>query len=510
MLKQLLLATTVCLALSACNDSSSSSSSESKEPLTELTFSNLSNAASIARVESSDEGSHLIGFDADGAPIGDISNVNVNKFTPVSNGGFVVEVVEDHHSLYQYQNFGDSVEDHAPINHNYRKPVWYYVQTSTSEDGTISIGEYFLISDNKEIPDFVGENSKGLLVFSNGETFDTKSYTRGHFYNSLELNTESIIDAISKLTDEDSNESIAEVLQQLIENKTLEKAKHIIQISGDTLLSTSENLGSVLIETNKGAPASFSNEICNNDKLTNAQKVTCKTVVIPAINSGVVSGLIGIDNKIKNLSDVTQILTMHNSELTLLNTGLLNKDAELDESLAGGWDGEIALNPHNQNDILTFTLSHSFNDNICGDVNKQCIYSVQEVTSGSVGNKITSIESNFVLDANTGFETDSEAGQIEGGQQNYLWVNDDYIVIKEALQISIIDRKAGNKLLSPVLANTEIDTINLTNDNKLYITATATDSSGQPAAYIYDITSDVMSDDIANGEKLHAFKALAK
>ncbi|TVO39364.1 hypothetical protein [Vibrio algivorus] len=509
MLKQLLLATTVCIALSACNDSSSSSS-EPSESLTELNFSSLTNVSSIARIDGSNdnEGTHLIGFDSNGSTIGDISNVNVDKFTPVSNGGFIVEVTENHRSHYQYQNLGDSVEQHDPINHTYRKPVWYYVQTSTSDDGTIQAGEYFLISDNKDLPEFIGENSKGLLVFSNGETFNTSSYTRGHFYNNLKLNTESIIDAISKLTDENSNESIIEVLEQLIENKTLEKAKHIIQISGDTLLSTSTNLGDVLIETNKGAPASFSNEICNSDKLTVAQQITCKTVVIPAINSGVVSGLLGIDNKIKNLSNVNQILTVHNSELTLLNTGLLNSDAELDESLAGGWDGEIALNPRNQDDAQTLALSRSFNGKDCDDGNKQCLYSISETESetGPLTNKVKTLTSDFVINANTGFETGSEAGQIEGGQQNYLWVNDHYIVIKESTQISIIKREDNS--ISTILAGTEIDTINLTDDSQLYITAT--DSSGQTAAYIYDIASGAGLDTPITNEKLHAFKALIK
>lgn len=166
MLKQLLLATTVCITLSACNDSSSSNS-EPSESLTELNFSSLTNVSSIARIDGSNdnEGTHLIGFDSNGSTIGDISNVNVDKFTPVSNGGFIVEVTENHRSHYQYQNLSDSVEQHDPINHTYRKPVWYYVQTSTSDDGTIQAGEYFLISDNKDLPEFIGENSKGLLVF---------------------------------------------------------------------------------------------------------------------------------------------------------------------------------------------------------------------------------------------------------------------------------------------------------------------------------------------------------
>ncbi|MBD1573510.1 hypothetical protein HC725_09500 [Vibrio sp. S17_S38] len=502
MIKQLLTTTFFCLSLSACYDSSSDSSPN--EPLETLAFTSVVEAVSLARVETSNgQGSHLIGFDANGAPLGDLSNYDVDKFTPTSDGGFVVEVTENHKSTYQYQNLGDSVDQHEPITHTYRKPVWYYVQTSGSENGSINTGDYFLISDKKELPEFVGENSDGLLVFSDGETFNLKNYTRGQFYNSLELNTESIIDSITQITSESSSESITEVLAQLIENKTIEKAKSIHQISGDTLLSTSENLNDVLIETNKGATASFSQEICESEKLTNKQKITCKTVIIPAINSGIVSGLIGLDNKIKNLNGVSQILTVHNSDLTLLNTGLLKDNAELDESFSGGWIGETTLNSFNNKDLPTFILSNFFDKKACNDGNKQCLYSIQE--TGSINKTLTS---DFVINSDTGFETDSKAGQIEGGQQNYLWVNDDYIVIKEARQISIIDRKDSNKLLAPILVGTEIDTINLTKDSKLYITAT--NSPNLPVAYIYDIATKKMGNDISNGEKFHALKALIK
>ena len=518
MLKKLLLATTVCIALSACNDSSSSSSTEPSEPLATLSFENLSNVSSIARVEtSSEDGSHLIGFDANGAPIGDISNMSVENFTPTSDGGFVVEVNESHKAIYKYTQGlapvdSDSDDTSAlkkliaavtgdkpvvDVTQTFRRPVWYYVSSN---------GDYYLITENKELPDFVGENSKGLLVFSNGDTFDTVKLKTGHFYNNLKLNKESIIDAISQLSDANSDETIAEVMKNLVLNETIEKTKSVTEMSADSLLSSSETLGNVLIESTKGKTAHFSGEICDDLKLS--YRTVCNNVVIPAINDGVVSGVIGVSNKIENTQgDVTQILPIPDSELTLLNNGLLNDDTTLDADLSGGWDGESA-----QGIKQAYVLSSTFTgQSNCQDVNKQCLYSVvkSEESSGGIRPTITTtIASDFVIDNNTGFETESEAGQIEGGQQDYLWVNDSYIVIKESSQISIIDRNDGNKLLDPILAGTEIDTINLTDDNKLYITVT--DSSGLPAAYLYDIAAKTGLDTPISTEKLHALKALIK
>ncbi|MCF7354969.1 hypothetical protein [Vibrio sp. CK2-1] len=498
MLKKLLLATTVCIALSACNDSSSSSNTEPSDPLETLSFKELSNVSSIARVEtSSEDGSHLIGFDANGAPIGDISNMGVEDFTPTSDGGFVVEVSENHKAIYKYTQGlapidSDSDDTSAlkkliaavtgdkpvvDVTQTFRRPVWYYVASN---------GDYYLITNNKELPDFVGENSKGLLVFSNGDAFNTVKLKTGHFYNNLKLNKDSIIEAISQLSDENSDETIAEVMKNLVQNKTIEKTKSVTEMSSDSLLSSSETLGNVLIESTKGKTAHFSGDIC--DDLKPSYRTVCNTVVIPTINDGVVSGIIGLSNRIEDIQgDVTQILPIPDSDLTLLNNGLLNDDASLDESFINGWDGESA-----QDITQSYVLSSSFTgQTACQDSNKQCLYSAIKTEIGSIGNKTDTIESNFVIDANTGFETDSQAGKIEGGQQNYLWVNDSYIVIKEATQIFIIDRADNNKLLDPVLAGTEIDTINLTDDNKLYIT-------------------DTMSNDISNGEKLHALKALIK
>ncbi|WP_089139661.1 hypothetical protein [Vibrio rumoiensis] len=226
MLKKLLLATTVCIALSACNDSSNSSSTEPSEPLTTLRFENLSNVSSIARVEtSSEDGSPLIGFDANGAPVGEISNMGVEDFTPTADGGLVVEVSEKHKAIYKYtqglapvdstdeeettiQKLIESIKNDKPIvdvTQTFRRPVWYYVNSQ---------GEYYLISNKRDLPSFMGENSEGLLIFSDGETFNTVTKRTGQKFNDIALDAKSIIDAIStiKNPDQDDSESIKDVI----------------------------------------------------------------------------------------------------------------------------------------------------------------------------------------------------------------------------------------------------------------------------------------------------------
>lgn len=495
MLKKLLLATTVCIALSACNDSSSSSSTEPSEPLATLSFENLSDVSSIARVEtSSEDGSHLIGFDANGAPIGDISNIGVEDFTPTSDGGFVVEVTENHKANYLYQNIGDKGEEHEPIAHTYRRPVWYFVN---------STGDYYLITDKKELPEFIGENSIGLLIFSDGETFNTQTKHTGHLFNDISLDANSIIAAVTAIQNRDPStpndpEIIQQIIGNLVEGNHIEKMNNISLMKADELLSTSDTLGDILTNTTTALP-----------DLSGA----CKAIIVGEDNVELCKNVtaylasLTFKAKIKNLADVTQALPIPDSEMALLNTGLLQEDGTIYDYFSGGWDGESAQDSK-QAYVLSSTFSGQSN---CQDMNKQCLYSVVKLEESSGGLRptiTTTIASDFVINNNTGFETESEAGQIEGGQQNYLWVNDSYIVIKEATQISIIDRADNNKLLDPVLPGIEIDTINLTDDNKLYIIAT--DSSNTPAAYIYDIATDTMSNDISNGEKLHALKALIK
>lgn len=505
MLKKLLLATTVCIALSACNDSSSSSNTEPPEPLATLTFENLSNVSSIARVEtSSEDGSHLIGFDANGAPIGDISNMGVEDFTPTSDGGFVVEVSEKHKGTYKYtqglapveetdesataiKKLIESVSNDKPIvdvTQNFRHPVWYYVNSQ---------GDYYLISNKRNLPSFMGENSEGLLIFSDGETFDTITKRTGQRFNDIELDAQSIIDAIStiKNPDQDDSESIKDVITNLVTQNKIEKTTDINLMNSDSFIAISPTVGSILIESTTSKNVAFdADSLCSG--LSIALKPVCKKIV-NAINDGL--SKITLDTKIKDLGGVSQMLPIPNLEFTLLDTGLLSNDGNLDQTYSSGWSGESTA--HNGSSLL---LSTSINNQTCGASSPlQCIYSISINSSDQL--ETTEISSN-------GFNTGNYEGQIEGGQQNYLWVNDSYIVIKEATQISIIDRADNNKLLDPVLAGTEIDTINLTDDNNLYITAT--DSSNTPAAYIYNITTDTMSNDISNGEKLHALKALIK
>ena len=505
MLKKLLLATTVCIALSACNDSSSSSSTEPSDPLETLSFENLSNVSSIARVETSSEnGSHLIGFDTNGAPVGEISNMGVEDFTPTSDGGFVVEVSENHKAIYKYtqglapveetdesttaiKKLIESVSNDKPIvdiTQNFRRPVWYYVNSQS---------DYYLISHKRDLPSFMGENSEGLLIFSNGETFNTVTKRTGQRFNDIELNAQSIIDAITtiKNPDQDDSESIKKVITNLVTQNKIEKTTNINLMNDDSFIAISPTVGNVLIESTTNKNVSLDEDsLCSSFSIP--KKTICKTVV-KKIN--VVLSKITLDTKVKDLGGVTQMLPTPNSKFTLLDTGLLSNDGNLDQTYSGGWSGESTV--HNDSSLL---LSTSINNQNCGASSPlQCIYSIS--INGSDQLETAAISSN-------GFNTSNYEGQIEGGQQNYLWVNDSYIVIKEATQISIIDRADNNKLLAPILTGTEIDTINLTDDNKLYITAT--NSSNTPAAYIYDIATDTMSNDISNGEKLHALKALIK
>lgn len=555
MLKKLLLATTVCIALSACNDSSSSSSTEPSDSLATLSFEDLSNVSSIARVEtSSEDGSHLIGFDANGASIGDISNINVDKFTPVT-GGFIVEVTKKHKANYLYkQSIApvdgiNSPEDitasviaealitgeksEVTVNQTMRKPVWYYVTTS---------GDYYLIIEDNDLPNFMGENSEGKLVFSDGLLFDVNEHLPSYFYNNIALDKKSIIDAINQATSDNPTESIKEVLKNLLDNNTIERAKDFTLMSGDSLLSNSKSLGKVLIDSKEPDISSlpFLPAIPNVPQIDCSQfkpakRPTCAAVnltvnnklnpiidnindgttiingeIIPVINSKVIPliNAIGPVDKVtgEGATQVSQILPIPDSKMTLLNTGYLDQKENFIAEHSGGWNGESALTSSQ-----AFLLSNSFDDKNCQDANKQCLYSLQKMettTDGIIDKTGMTLEITPLLELSTGFEADSIPNQIEGGQQNYLWVNDSYIVIKEATQISIIDRADNNKLLDPVLAGTEIDTINLTDDNKLYITAT--DSSNTPAAYIYDIATKTGLDAPISNEKLHALKALIK
>lgn len=503
MLKKLLLATTVCIALSACNDSSNSSSTEPSEPLTTLSFENLSNVSSIARVEtSSEDGSPLIGFDANGAPVGEISNMGVEDFTPTADGGLVVEVSEKHKAIYKYtqglapvdstdeeettiQKLIESIKNDKPIvdvTQTFRRPVWYYVNSQ---------GEYYLISNKRDLPSFMGENSEGLLIFSDGETFNTVTKRTGQKFNDIELDAKSIIDAIStiKNPDQDDSESIKDVITHLLTENKIEKTSDINLMNSDSFIAISPTVGNILIESTTSKNVSFDTDsLCSG--LSIALRPVCKKVV-NTINGSL--SKITLDTKIQNLGGVTQMLPTPNSEFTLLNSGLLSNDGHLDQTYSGGWSGESTV--HRGSSLL---LSTSINNQTCAASPLQCLYSISINSSDQL--EATEINSN-------GFNTGNYDGQIEGGQQNYLWVNDSYIVIKEATQISIIDRTDNNKLLDPVLADTEIDTINLTDDNKLYITAT--DSSNTPAAYIYDIASGE-SLDVPTNEKLNAFKALIK
>lgn len=502
MFKTLLLATTVCITLSACNDSSNSSSPKPSEPLATLSFEDTSNVSSIARVETSNEdGSHLIGFDVNGGAVGDISNMNVNHFTPTSDGGFVVEVTEKHKAVYKYtqglspvdtadestttiHKLIESVKNDKPIvdvTQTFRHPVWYYVNPQ---------GDYYLISNKRELPSFMGENSEDLLIFSNGETFNTTTKRTGQKFNDISIDVKSIIDAISaiKKPDQDESESIKEVITNLLAQNKIEKTTDINLMNGDSFIAISPTVGNILIESTTNKNVSFdADSICSG--LSFALKPVCKKIV-NTINGGL--SKITLDTKIKNLGGVSQMLPTPNSKFTLLDSGLLNNNGTLNQSNSGAWSGESAV--HNN---LSLLLSTSINNQTCTASPLQCIYSISINRSEQL--ETTEINSN-------GFNTGSYEGQIEGGQQNYLWVNDSYIVIKEATQISIIDKTHSNTLLAPILVGIEIDTINLTANNKLYITTT--DSSGLSAAYLYNIETKTGLDTPISNENLSALKAL--
>ncbi|MBD1577141.1 hypothetical protein HC723_11925 [Vibrio sp. S11_S32] len=249
----------------------------------------------------------------------------------------------------------------------------------------------------------------------------------------------------------------------------------------------------MLIETSKGQKTAFDGNICTSDKLSLPQKALCKGA-IAKINDGLLSNMIGIHNRIKNLSDVNQILPILDSDLTLLNIGLLKDGDTLNKNYSGGWDGESAQNGDDAF-LLSTTLNNNLNGIICPD-GKQCLYSISV-------NKLGNLDASPL--SNSGFNTDTSDDEISNGEQNDLWVNDDYIVIKEAAQISIIDRN-NNNAVTTILNNQEIDTINLSSDNQLYITSTT--SSGQHKNYIYNIKTKKGLESPISLDELHAFKAL--
>ncbi|MGO2341314.1 hypothetical protein [Vibrio litoralis] len=469
MLKKLLLATTVCIALSACNDSSSSSNTEPPEPLATLTFENLSNVSSIARVEtSSEDGSHLIGFDENGLEF-DISNYDVDSFTPTSDGGFVVEVTDKHKATYKYTQSLSTVDpededstaleklieaitsdskDIVDVTQTFRRPVWYYV---TPDD------DYYLISEQRNLPTFIGENSDHLLIFSNGETFNLNTKRTNHLFSALAVDKLSLISDIASLGDDSD---IRDYIQVLIDNGTVERIKTITDISGDTLLTFSEKDNKpVLISTVEGGENS---------------NISVKTEI----------------NETSEIANITQLPISIQSSNILLGQGVgtidvLARNPKVSPNEFDNWDGETSI---------FGSEVYQLRSQDCTNTN-QCLVALSKDGTTTTVNQLN-------------FESLSTPGLIEGGQQNYLWVNDNYIVIKEKNQISIIDKNNSNALLSPILVGHNIDTISLTNDDLLYITASET--SEVPEAYIYDIKADTGLDIPFTTEKLHALKALIK
>ncbi|MFV0575412.1 MAG: hypothetical protein ACK5NC_08395 [Vibrio sp.] len=518
MFKKVFLTTTICLALSACGGGGGGSSSSNDTPEPEiLAFSNLDAVTSVARAENTAEAEHLIGFDKTGAEF-EISNYGVDAFTPTSDGGLVVKVTENHKAEYLYPAAVAPVDDgenspeeitasaivealtadteEIPITETMRRPVWYYVTPT---------GDYYLITKKSDLPNFMGENSEGKLVFSDGLVFDTKEHLPTYFYNNIELDAASIKNAVEQIPSYDPNQTtpekinfIADILSKLSEN-TIERVKDISYMKGDSFISTSKSAGTVLIDSTEAASGSLDDSIC--DSLDLAKKTICKNAVVPAINK--LPGLIGFNHKTKNLTGVTQALPIPESDFTLLNTGLLDYSKpdtnQPETSIVWDWDGETALTS-----LHAFVLSSEFDGQTC-QYGMECLFTAKKVEKSSGGIRPTteaSLDITPTIELSEGFEIDSEPSQIKGGQQDYLWANDDYIVIKEASQISII--KQADKSVKPILVGTQIDTVNLTSDNLLYITAT--DSAGAKAM-IYNLATGEQTPIFAT-EKLAALKGL--